>query len=139
MLIESDVDRSGSLVLTAYSFDRAEFRAVEETLLEIGVQPIATASPPDSAGRMAQTYVVPQGSIGALGNRIGGVFSPAGTFQAAPGGPRRFACEQISLKGLAGRCKSIQAVDLAAARVACALLARNSGWFGGVPRPGNCP
>jgi len=138
MLIVSDVDSNRNLVLSAYTFDRQEFHALELTLERSGVSPVATPIPADQAGREGRRYLVPSASIAGFGRLLGGAFTPNGQFQpqAAPGNP--YACEEIVLHGTGSGCETITASDLAAARAACGLVANRRGWFGSVPRAGRC-
>lgn len=139
MLIDSAIETSGDLVLTAYTFDMKELQSLETVLTRAGVNPVGASAPPDGANRPAQRYVVPAKLIRHFGSKIGGTFLPTGAFQPLPGGPQSFACERVQLTGLGGGCQTLQADDLAAARVACALIARSVQWFGGIPRRGHCP
>lgn len=139
MLIEPEMRANGDLVLTAYTFDASERDSLEVVLLRAGVPPLGSVAPPDSTGRPATRYIVPSNRVSSFGATIGGEFSPMG-FQPRGGGRNTFACQRIAgLTGLGGTCESFQADDMAAARVTCALLARELQWFGGVPRPGPCP
>jgi hypothetical protein len=139
MLVDSELESSGDLALTAYTVDPSELRALEKVLERAGVYASGTSAPPDAANRPATKYVVPKKLIRALGLKIGGRFSQSGEFQPRPGGKRPFACERVDLIGVSGDCRTLHADDMAAARVQCALLARNLQWFGGIPRNGRCP
>jgi len=140
MLIESEFEPNGDLGLTAYTFETTERRALETVLERSGVQPMGSTAPPDAAGRPAQRYTVPSNRISRFSASVGGSFSPDGQFQPTGGGRENFACERIAgLTGMGGGCQTIQADDIAAARVACAMLARARQWFGGIPRRGHCP
>jgi hypothetical protein len=139
MLIYSELELNGDLALTAYTHDSNELRALRKVLERAGVYASGSGAPPDAANRPATKYVVPKNLIRAFGSKIGGRFSPNGAFQPGPGGRRSFACERVQLTGVGGECQTLHADDIAAARVACAFLARNLQWFGGIPRPGRCP
>jgi hypothetical protein len=139
MLIDYEFQANGDLILTAYTFDSSELRALERVLKRAGVYASGISAPADSTNRPATKYSVPKNLVRAFALKIGGHFSRTGVFQPQAGGKRPFACERVDLTGIGGECRTLHADDMAAARVACAILAKKLQWFGGIPRAGSCP
>ena len=74
MLIVSETDASGDLVLTAYSFDPKEIQALAQVVERLGVAGKGTAVPPDSHGRGGRRFIVPTGLIANSAKSLGGSF-----------------------------------------------------------------
>jgi hypothetical protein len=139
MLVVSETDPNGDLILTAYSFDPKELQSLAQVTGRAGASAQGVPVPRDSHGRDGLRYTVPKQFVAKLGEIIGGTFAANGAFERVSGPGDSYACEEIRLHGRSGDCQTIRAVDMPAARSQCGLVARSRGWFGGVPRPGSCP
>lgn len=142
MLVVSNQDSSGNLLLSAYSYEEKELDSVLFALKKYAISFDYRQIERDVSDRIGRQYIVPSRDVVALGKRLDGRFDDNGTFipDEVSGGDegKHFACRQITFDGTGLGCVDVLADDEDDAALRCALVANKQKWLGDVPSPGTC-
>jgi hypothetical protein len=141
MLIIPILNPGQNLFLDAYSYNPAEIHAVSIVLGKLVVVDFAmVVTQPDKDGREGVRHIVSFAQVNRLQAHWGIRFVGSGattTIRVTSQGCG-FRCKEFTARGPGPGCLNLSAKDDHDALVKCALLAGQSGWFGGDASPGSC-